>query len=116
MSDKQNSKKRKSRVIEIAKQYGLDGDYFFESTFKRYEEQIEILDSLKKSIDEDGCTVSKEYVKGRKNQYIHPAVDAYNKAVTAANQTATTLVKIVQIQTQKNDPEVKDELLEVLGI
>lgn len=59
----------------------------------------------------DGCLVSKEYVKGRKNVYTHPAISEYNKTSTAANQTVQTLIKIITTLRADADGEEEDELL-----
>ena len=48
-------------------------------------------------------TVTKEYVKNRKNIVINPAVTEYNKTASAANQTVQTLLKIVQAYNDGND-------------
>ena len=83
-------------ILRIAAQHGVEQNFFFITTFKRYQVQIKILNDLEKTINSDGPTVTKEYVKGRKNVYTHPAISDYNKTSTAANQTVQTLMKIVQ--------------------
>ena len=50
---------------------------------------------LEKEIEDLGATVSKEYVKGRKNVYTNPAISEYNRTATAANGTVVTLMKIL---------------------
>jgi hypothetical protein len=82
-------------ILRIAAQNGVEQNFFFLTTFKRYQVQIKILNDLEKTIRAEGNTVTKEYVKGRKNVYTHPAIGEYNKTSTAANQTVQTLMKIV---------------------
>jgi hypothetical protein len=82
-------------ILRIAAQNGVEQNFFFLTTFKRYQVQIKILNDLEKTIRSEGNTVTKEYVKGRKNVYTHPAIGEYNKTSTAANQTVQTLMKIV---------------------
>lgn len=82
-------------ILRIASQHGVEQNFFFLTTFKRYQVQIKILFDLEKVIKEEGNTVTKEYVKGRKNVYTHPAISEYNKTSTAANQTVQTLMKII---------------------
>jgi hypothetical protein len=82
-------------ILRIAAQNGVEQNFFFLTTFKRYQVQIKILNDLEKTIRSEGNTVTKEYVKGRKNVYTHPAITEYNKTSTAANQTVQTLMKIV---------------------
>jgi hypothetical protein len=90
-------------ILRIAAQNGVEQNFFFLTTFKRYQVQIKILNDLEKTIRSEGNTVTKEYVKGRKNVYTHPAIGEYNKTSTAANQTVQTLMKIVT--TMRNDDE-----------
>lgn len=93
-------------ILRIAAQQGVEQNFFFLTTFKRYQVQIKILNDLEKTIKAEGNTVTKEYVKGRKNVYTHPAIAEYNKTSTAANQTVQTLMKIVT--TMRNDDETTD--------
>jgi len=85
-----------SEILKIAEANGVQTNFFFVTTFKRYQVQINILTELEKEIGEEGTTVSKEYVKGRKNLYTNPAISAYNRTTDSANKTVTTLLKIVQ--------------------
>lgn len=82
-------------ILRIASEHGVEQNFFFITTFKRYQVQIQLLADLEKTIKAEGPLVSKEYVKGRKNVYTHPAIAEYNKTSTAANQTVQTLMKIV---------------------
>ena len=75
----------------------------FDRYVKRYQVQIQILNDLEKTIRAEGNTVTKEYVKGRKNVYTHPAIGEYNKTSTAANQTVQTLMKIVTTMRDDDD-------------
>ena len=101
-------------ILRIAEEHGVEQNFFFLTTFKRYQVQINILNDLEKQIKEQGSLVTKEYVKGRQNIYTHPAIGEYNKTSTAANQTVTTLMKI--ITTLRKDDDGGDELLEFLGM
>jgi hypothetical protein len=79
--------------------------------------QLNILNDLEKTIQEDGSLVTKEYVKGRGNLYTHPAITEYNKTSTSANQTVATLIKIIKsLRNDDGDDEGEDELLQALGI
>lgn len=104
-------------ILRIAQEHGVEQNFFFLTTFKRYQVQISILNELEQKIKEDGTLVTKEYVKGRGNVYTHPAVGEYNKTVTSANQTVATLIKIIkELRKDDNKNEAKDELLSALGI
>lgn len=100
-------------ILDIAEKHGVEQNFFFITTFKRYQVQINILNDLEKTINSDGTLVTKEYVKGRKNLYTHPAITEYNKTSTAANQTVQTLVKIITTLRQSDDKE-EDELIKFL--
>lgn len=84
-----------SKILEEAEEKGLNENYFFKTTFERYQTQLHIMSELKDSIDIEGPLVEKEYVKGRPNISINPAITEYNKTATAANQTVSTLIKIL---------------------
>lgn len=106
-------------ILRIASQHGVEQNFFFLTTFKRYQVQIKILFDLEKVIKEEGNTVTKEYVKGRKNVYTHPAISEYNKTSTAANQTVQTLMKIInQMRDDETDNggeiSTGDELMDFL--
>ena len=109
-------KKQAKEVLKIAQEHGAEQNFFFITTFERYQVQLNILDDLKKKIEEDGALVTKEYVKGRENIYTHPAISEYNKTSTSANQTVATLIKIIKSLRNDDEGESEDELMKVLGI
>lgn len=100
-------------ILDIAEKHGVEQNFFFLTTFKRYQVQINILNDLEKTINSDETLVTKEYVKGRKNIYTHPAITEYNKTSTASNQTVQTLVKIITTLRPSDDKE-EDELIKFL--
>lgn len=103
------------KAEDFAKKYGLEKDYLFMETLRYYKEQLKIIKKLKKSIDEEGPTVVKEYVKGRKNLCPNPAIELLNKTISSTNQTALTLHKFIESKNEIN-PEAKDAFAEMLGI
>ena len=109
-----NLNEQAQEILEIAEKHGVEQNFFFITTFKRYQVQINILTQLEKKINEDGTLVTKEYVKGRGNLYTHPAIGEYNKTATAANQTVQTLMKIITTLRDKDDAGA-DELMEFLA-
>lgn len=117
MSNKMSLQEQAKEVLRIAQEHGVEQNFFFITTFKRYQVQINILTELEKKIQEEGALVTKEYVKGRKNVYTHPAIGEYNKTCTSANQTVATLIKIIKsLRNNDNENEGEDELLKALGI
>ena len=89
-------KTQAKEILKEAERTGLKSNYFFRTTFDRYQQQLRMLDELKAAIDEYGMTVTKEYVKGRQNIVINPAIGEYNKTSTAANGTVTALINILK--------------------
>ena len=89
-------KKQANAILRQAEKRGLTNNYFFTTTFQRYQMQIQILDELEKAILEFGPTVEKEYVKGAKNVCANPAITEYNKTATAANGTVNMLLNILK--------------------
>lgn len=117
MADKMSLNEQAKEILRIAQEHGVEQNFFFITTFKRYQVQINILNELEKKINEDGTLVTKEYVKGRGNVYTHPAIGEYNKTATSANQTVATLIKIIkELRDDDTDTEQQDELLTALGI
>lgn len=97
-------------VLARAEESGVQANFFFVTTFKRYQVQMRILNDLEKEINELGATVSKEYVKGRKNIYTNPAITEYNKTATAANGTVGTLMNILKSLTENTGEDQKSKL------
>lgn len=95
-------------VLAKAKEKGVQSNFFFVTTFKRYQVQMRILSELEREINESGATVQKEYVKGRKNLYTNPAISEYNKTSTAANSTVSTLINIIK-SLSEGDEQASDK-------
>lgn len=89
-------KEQADAIKQMAADSGLESNYFFITTFERYEVQLSILKDLKERMDQDGALVTKEYVKGRGNLYASPAVTEYNKTTDSANKTVSTLMRILK--------------------
>ena len=114
---KLNLQEQAEEILRIAEKYGVEQNFLFITTFKRYQVQLNILKDLEQTIKKDGSLVTKEYVKGRGNVYTHPAISEYNKTSTSANQTVATLIKIFKsMRSDEDDGEGEDELLKALGV
>lgn len=83
-------------IMRIAEESGVQSNFFFITTFKRYQVQLTMLNELEKKMKDDGMLVTKEYVKGRKNLYSNPALREYNSTTDCANRTVATLMKILK--------------------
>ena len=108
-------KAQAEQIKQLAEEKGLEDNFFFVTTFDRYLVQIEILETLKDEIADEGTTVKKEYVKGRKNLYTNPAINAYNRTTDSANKTVTTLLKIINGSGAGKKKEDRDPLLELIN-
>lgn len=108
--------KQAQKILTIAEQYGMEQNFLFATTFKRYQVQLNILNELQKQIEENGTLVTKEYVKGRENLYTSPAVKDYNNTCASANSTVSTLIKIIKELRDSDGDEGGDELLNALGV
>lgn len=110
--EKLSLQEQAQKLLEQAEERGVSSNFFFVTTFKRYQVQMKILSDLEVAIGEHGATVTKEYVKGRQNLVANPAISEYNKTSTAANGTVSTLINI--IKTLSNEPDAIDALSEFL--
>lgn len=113
--EKLSLQEQAEQVLERAEQKGVSTNFFFLTTFKRYQVQMKIMADLEKEINEIGATVKKEYVKGRTNVYTNPAITEYNKTATAANGTVSTLINIVKSFSADDAESAKDLMAEFLG-
>lgn len=111
---KQTLNEQAQEILVIAEKHGVEQNFFFITTFKRYQVQIGILNDLEKVINQDGTLVTKEYVKGRGNVYTHPAISEYNRTSTASNQTVQTLLKIITTLRNDKGGDEEDEFIKFL--
>ena len=102
-------------ILKLAEESGLQSNYFFVTTFERYQVQLQILEQLKESIEKEGMLVSKEYVKGRSNIYSNPAVSDYNRTTDSANKTVATLLRILKSFDADLSQEESDPLLDIIN-
>ena len=102
MSRAAGNKKDIKELEEMAARYGVQDNALFKSTLDRYITQQRVIDSIKRAIDEDDVTVTMEYVKGRENAYMHPAVKELPRHADSANKTADMLLKIIMSLGDKN--------------
>lgn len=93
---KVNLAEQANEIIKLAEESGVQSNFFFLTTFKRYQVQLKILSELEVSLNEEGMQVTKEYVKGRANVYSNPAISDYNRTTDSANKTVATLMRILK--------------------
>lgn len=105
-------------IIRIAEESGVQSNFFFLTTFKRYQVQLNILAELEQTMKDEGLLVTKEYVKGRKNLYSSPAVSEYNKTTDSANKTVQTLMRILSnfgIREESGNADDVDPLMAIIN-
>ena len=115
MAKKLTLQEQADEIIRIAEASGVQSNFFFKTTFKRYQVQLSVLNDLEKVIKAEGMTVSKEYVKGRKNLYTNPAINEYNKTTDSANKTVSTLMKILKNFNVSEKQADGDPLLKIIN-
>ena len=104
------------KVLERAEAGGVQSNFFFITTFKRYQVQLKILTDLEEEMKKTGTMITKTYVKGRENLCANPAIAEYNKTSTAANSTVDTLVRIMDKLSEEPVKESKlYKLMEAMG-
>ena len=94
-------------ILRRATDNGVSSNFFFVTTFKRYQVQMKILTDLEREIAKNGTTITKTYVKGRENLCTNPAIAEYNKTSTAANSTVSTLIQIIDKLSEEQVKESK---------
>lgn len=108
-------KEQAKEILRLAEECGVQTNYFFLTTFDRYQTQIAILDDLKKRISESETLVTKEYVKGRENVYTNPAITEYNRTTDSANKTVACLIKIIKGFKDTGNGEDADPLVAIIN-
>ena len=112
---KRTLQEQAGEILRLAEESGLQSNYFFVTTFERYQVQLQILEELKQAISDEGMLVSKEYVKGRKNLYTNPAVSDYNRTTDSANKTVATLLRILKSFDADVTSEEVDPLMDIIN-
>jgi hypothetical protein len=118
MATKRELDKQAKEIIKIAEENGVQSNYFFVTTFERYQTQLKVLERLKKEIEskETEPTVKKEYVKNRGNVYVNPLYPEYNRAVDSANKTVATLMRIIKnFNVEEKTDEDEDPLFKAIN-
>ena len=103
-------------ILRRATEKGVSSNFFFVTTFKRFQVQLKILTDLEEEMKKTGTMITKTYVKGRENLCANPAIAEYNKTSTAANSTVDTLVRIMDKLSEEPVKESKlYKLMEAMG-
>ena len=89
-------KERANKILSRAREKGDEQALLFETIFQQYLETLDHRQKLRDAIVKDGTTVTKEYVKGRQNIYVHPALAAYAQQGKLLLNTAQTLMTLIR--------------------
>lgn len=110
---KLNLQEQANEIIRIAEESGVQSNFFFVTTFKRYQVQLNMLAELEKKLKKDGPFVTKTYIKGKDNLAASPALTEYNKTTDSANKTVNALLKIIKtFEVEKSEGE--DQLMKLI--
>ncbi len=106
-------------ILQKAEENGLECDYLFATSFARYKRQIRTLVALDavvgEAIDNGDVLVSKEYVKGKGNLQIHPAIAQFDRTTDSANKTVATLLKIFKTWGVNDAEDEIDPLMDIIN-
>ncbi len=100
------------QVIQMATDYGVADNPLFVQTLKNYETVQKAIEMTNEILNSDAMTISKEYVKGRENLYMHPAIKELPKQIDVANKTVDKLLDIIERLGKKNT--TGDDLLDYI--
>ena len=115
MATKKSLVEQAKEILKIAEESGVQSNYFFLTTFQRYQVQLSMLVKLEKALKEEDMLIKKEYVKGRKNLYSNPAIAEYNRTTDSANKTVSTLMKIIKSFNVNDTSEDEDPLFKAIN-
>jgi len=81
--------KQAQEILVAAQNSGVEQNFLFVTTFKRYQVQLKILNDLEKELRNRESLGMGESGEGGN------AIKAYNQSVDSANRTAGTLMKVI---------------------
>lgn len=99
-------------IIEMARSYGVAENPLFVQTLNNYATVQKSIEQIDRILADEDMTTTKEYVKGRENLYLHPAIKELPKHIEAANKTLDKLLDI--IEKLGSESRQHDELLNFL--
>lgn len=73
--------KQAQQILDAAQKSGVEQNFLFITTFKRYQVQLKLLNDLEREL--------------KNSDSLEKDMKAYNQAVDSANRTATTLMKVI---------------------
>lgn len=107
--------KQAEEILRIADESGVQSNYLFVTTFKRYRFLLESLDRLEKIVRSEGDLITQKHGPNNLTLAIHPALSKYNNIADGANKTATTLIRIIKNFNVQERSEAVDPLIKILN-
>ena len=104
-----------AEIVKMAEESGVQSNFLFSTTFDRYQTQLKILAELEQAINNGDALITKEYVKGRQNICINPAITEFNRTTDSANKTASTLIRLIKEFSVGNSDAEEDPLMKVIN-
>lgn len=101
-------------LMQLAKRHNVESNEFFISCAKQYDLQTQIIDKIKKALENDELLVTKEYVKGRENVMANPLIKELPKHTDSANKTLALMLDIVNSMGSK-EPKGDSKLDKLLN-
>lgn len=114
MANQENNdlEKQAEEIIKIAESSGVQSNFFFLTTFKRYLVQVDNASKIEAKLKEaKSLTVTKSYQKDKDNLYVNPLIPEYNRTTDSANKTVNTLMKIIREFKVGDDKEKHEDPL-----
>ena len=111
---KRSIRQEAEAILLLAEEKCLDDNPIFRTQYRILLRLVKTLDQLEQSLDEDGVTVTKAYVKGRENTYLHPAVTAFKETAISADKIISGIRKTFKDFEGDTDSSDIDPLMEAL--
>lgn len=113
--NKTELEKQAKEIIRIAGASGVQSNYLFVTTFKRYRFMLASMDRLAAIIEQDGEIITREDAKGISYKAVHPALVRYNSLAEVSNKTASALIRIIKTFKFEDRQEALDPLMKILN-
>ena len=98
-------------IMSLAEEKGVSENALFLQTLKNYQTLQIAIGKIDDILRNDETTITKEYIKGRENVYLHPAVKELSKLSDSSNKVLTMLLTIIDKASEEGH---HDELYDFL--
>lgn len=98
------------KLLALGAKYKVDQDEDYITAAGMFVEEARLITKMRKTLQSDGMTVAKEYVKGRPNITAHPLIAEIPKHVDAANRLLMNLARIIETRGEPPVETDTDEL------